>query len=290
MESKELKKHSSAWSKIAVGVGSLLLAAGVGWLFGKWTGVSAVAAVALHEFGHLMAMKKFGYKNTGVVFLPLLGGAAFGSNDKSNGWQRILILLAGPMPGIALGTCLWWFGNFGGNAAMRNAGEVFVIVNAFNCIPLSPLDGGRLMEEIFGGKSRIIFSGLGVVAFIAMGFITGSFLWGIPALISGLILQESLFVLKAARNPEVERFLDCGGLEEIRGEDKTILEGVLGRGEDDRILAERLKLAKTMRGAGIVGWKRMVVLAMMAAAWWVGIAAWESFSLRHSVPVFETVR
>lgn len=53
-----------------------------------------------HEFGHLTMMKLFGYKDLKIFFIPFLGAAASGKSNTSSQVKKIIILLAGPLPGI----------------------------------------------------------------------------------------------------------------------------------------------------------------------------------------------
>lgn len=108
--------------------------------------VVVIGVILLHELGHLFGMWVFGYQDLRIFFIPFFGGAASGRKAGAPGWQQVIVLFLGPVPGIALGGALAI-----ANLAVQQpllgdvAGTMF-LVNAFNLIPLSPLDGGRVFE------------------------------------------------------------------------------------------------------------------------------------------------
>ena len=64
-------------------------------------------------------MRAFGYRELGVVVLPFLGAVAFGRKDDAGPWQKLVVLLAGPLPGLILAVvCL--------EIAMAGAGRPIV--------------------------------------------------------------------------------------------------------------------------------------------------------------------
>ncbi len=107
----------------------------------------------IHELGHYLAMRLFGYKNTGIFFLPF-GAAAIGEKENKKAYQEFIILLAGPLPGIILGTVLEVFilthkGYFGTYESFLNEFAIIsIVINYLNLLPIYPLDGGRIVEVL----------------------------------------------------------------------------------------------------------------------------------------------
>lgn len=66
-----------------------------------WIG-ALVLVLAVHEAGHFIAMKVFGYTDLKVFFIPLVGAAASGRKIDATPTQRALVSLMGPLPGIVL--------------------------------------------------------------------------------------------------------------------------------------------------------------------------------------------
>ena len=74
LQSLASPKKSAARNLVIV-VGSLLLFIAIGAVNVDFLGILVVAIVLLiHELGHLIAMKLFGYRDVQMFFIPLFGG------------------------------------------------------------------------------------------------------------------------------------------------------------------------------------------------------------------------
>jgi Zn-dependent protease len=169
-----------------------------------------VGVLLLHELGHFAAMRAFGYRDTSVFFLPFLGAAAAGSKPEASVGERAIVLLAGPVPGLLLG--LWWFhapvGAVGGTAAV-----ILVAVNLSNLLPVSPLDGGRLVERVFFASSpggALLFKAASALLFIGTGLFFGVGLVTVIGIVVAAGLPVGLRVARVAAhwdspNPPADR-------------------------------------------------------------------------------------
>jgi membrane-associated protease RseP (regulator of RpoE activity) len=110
-----------------------------------------ISIIFIHEFGHFLGMRWFGYRNTKIAFVPFFGGVATGVRPNAPAWQQAIILLLGPLPGILLGAGLMWFG---GERLLVAVGYAFLLINALNLAPVVPLDGGQLLRVLFFAHSR----------------------------------------------------------------------------------------------------------------------------------------
>ena len=98
--------------------------------------VGVLLAAAVHELGHLSAIRLTGGRVHGIW---LHGGGARIETDPMEPGQAILCALAGPGAG-ALTVLVWrWF------PELAVAGLVQTI---FNLIPIYPLDGGQVARNI----------------------------------------------------------------------------------------------------------------------------------------------
>jgi stage IV sporulation protein FB len=151
---------------------SLLLFIGVYILFFDQTiGQIAVLVLVLfiHEMGHFLAMKYFGYSDVKMFFIPFLGAMVTGNKEEISQRQRAIILLAGPVPGIIIGAVLYYVGNAIDSRDMLLTAGMFVFLNAINLLPLNPLDGGRLIETLFFHSKETlknIFIGISAAAMV----------------------------------------------------------------------------------------------------------------------------
>lgn len=132
-----------------------------------------VAVLIVHELGHFTLMKLFNYTNVRMLFVPLMGAFVHGKKKIYSQKERALVLLAGPVPGIALGLACLYFGADSNLPWMLEIGILFLVLNVFNLIPLDPLDGGQLLKNMFFGKFelvQLIFALVSSLAVIVAGW------------------------------------------------------------------------------------------------------------------------
>jgi len=108
-----------------------------------------VGLLLIHELGHVAGMKLCGYKDPQILFVPFLGAVASGTRENPSTAQRLLVLLLGPMPGIILGFALLFLVWKTGDETWQFAAAFAIILNYINLLPLTPLDGGRIVETLF---------------------------------------------------------------------------------------------------------------------------------------------
>ena len=134
-------------------------------------------AILFHELGHLTAMKLYGYSNLKVFFIPLVGAFATGKKDVISQKQDSIILLSGPAPGILLGTILYVYATIYNEKDLLLLGDVFLILNLFNLLPIKPLDGGSLTEALFfnnGQNMQLVFLSLSALVMVILTFYLGA--------------------------------------------------------------------------------------------------------------------
>jgi Zn-dependent protease len=138
----------------------LFLIVGGWWL--SWSFVPVLlTVVALHEGGHYLAMRLTGYRNVSVFFLPGLGGLATGEKADATPMEKLFVYLAGPVPGILLAGGGFWASSAGLWDAPAWLNEFLIAslaINYLNLLPVSPLDGGRVLETFaFARHPRLRF-------------------------------------------------------------------------------------------------------------------------------------
>jgi stage IV sporulation protein FB len=160
--------------------------------------IISTVVLFIHEMGHLLAMKYFRYGNVNMLFIPLLGALVSGEKRNVPYRHEVIVLLAGPVPGIILGMMLLAFPFdfiYGYN---KEAAEIFIFLNLFNMLPLYPLDGGRIMGKLFTqGKNivEIFFYSLSAIALLAFIYYDGLSMMAIIMIPIGFQIIRSIDIM-----------------------------------------------------------------------------------------------
>ena len=159
-------------------------------LWGLPFAVGFVLLIFVHEMGHLLVMRQQGIRAGAPVFIPFVGAVIAMKSLPRNAWVEALVGIGGPVLGSVgalfclviawiTGSMFWY--------ALASTG---FLINLFNLIPISPLDGGRIV----GVVSRWLW----LVGY-AVGI--GVFLWTKSPILF-LILLVGLFSLgRTLRGP-----------------------------------------------------------------------------------------
>jgi Zn-dependent protease len=128
-------------------------------LAGAATAVALLVAVLLHELGHAVLARRAGLTVDGIT-LSWLGGVTRIEGDTASPASEFAIAVVGPAVSLALGGVLWAvrLPLTGGDhrLVVSSLGWLAVInvaLAAFNLVPASPLDGGRVLHAIIWGAT-----------------------------------------------------------------------------------------------------------------------------------------
>lgn len=175
---------------ILLGSLALFVAFGLLWWDARLV-LMLVSILLLHEGGHYVAMRTFGYRNIRMVFVPMLGAAVSGQPTRLPRWKKAVVYFAGPLPGIVISMGLLLVasaGNSDANASVSavpillmnsshpwlfELGGLGLLLNWMNLLPLLPLDGGRIVQSTFARPSpwrevvgrvftMLVIAGLGI--------------------------------------------------------------------------------------------------------------------------------
>jgi len=200
MSSKPVLESSSQKTSVQKTVISLLIYLTIvvlsGWEL-KFIVISTIV-LFIHEMGHLLAMKYFGYGNVNMLFIPLLGALVSGEKRNLPYRQEVIVLLAGPVPGIIIGMILWAYPIDFLYGYKKDFANLFIILNLFNMLPLYPLDGGRIMGKLFTqGKNvvEIFFYSLSALALLAFIYYDGISMMAIIMIPIGFQIIRSIDVM-----------------------------------------------------------------------------------------------
>lgn len=122
--------------------------------------------ILIHELGHFLAMRLYKYKDLSIFFIPLIGALASGQKDEISQKQKTIILLAGPLPGVLIGSGLIALSLVNENDFLWRTGAIFIFLNLFNLLPVLPLDGGQIIKSLFfqnNDKINIVFVWISII-------------------------------------------------------------------------------------------------------------------------------
>jgi Zn-dependent protease len=144
--------------------------------FGNTGSFLAILVVVLfiHELGHFYAMKFFGGKDLNILFIPFFGAVAIGNNLRLSGAQQIIMLLAGPLPGMLIGLGLFLCPHSIQDDLMGTTAAVFFWLNFLNLLPIMPFDGGRVLHTVLGAhlvRTAILFQLVGALLLSVFGLV-----------------------------------------------------------------------------------------------------------------------
>ena len=177
-ELEQLQRRKSNWATGAlVLLVSVLLFVGAGRAQFSWEALALIVVILFfHELGHYLAMRASGYRNVRMFFIPLFGAAVTGQNFSAPGWKKVIVSLMGPLPGIYLGVVIGLLGIVLHSAALVKAALMTVVLNAFNLLPVLPLDGGWVMHALLFARHPLLdaaFRVLAAAALLAGGYFGG---------------------------------------------------------------------------------------------------------------------
>lgn len=166
----------SIWRNLLVPALSFLLFISFGLLVNPIVDLIILVGVLLfHELGHFVAMTIFGYRDVRMFFIPLFGGAVSGKADDVSSTKKAVVYLAGPVPGILLAYVIGIGAALSNSSVLGQASIMLVFINGFNLLPLFPLDGGRLLNDVVFSRNGYIETIFKILAGGAL--IVGAFLF-----------------------------------------------------------------------------------------------------------------
>ncbi len=154
-----------------------------GWTFA----LGFVVLLFVHEMGHVIQLRREGIHASAPMFIPFLGAVITAKSLGKDAAAEARVGLAGPvLGGLGSAACLviW---KLTGNTFWEALAFVGFLLNLFNLLPVSPLDGGRAMAAMAP----------------AMWFV-------------GLAMMIAFLFLTHFQNPIVLLFILIGGLDSWR--------------------------------------------------------------------------
>jgi len=152
-------------AKLQTAVTMLIAVWAYAMIWGVSFAIGFVLLIFVHEMGHALVMRRLGIPAGSPVFIPFVGAVIAMKGLPRNAYIEALVGIGGPVLGTAgAAVCLIVAATTGSQFWFALASTGFLI-NLFNMIPISPLDGGRIVGVI---SRRLWILGyiVGIVVFL----------------------------------------------------------------------------------------------------------------------------
>ncbi len=110
--------------------------------------VGFVLLIFVHEMGHLLVMRQQGIPAGAPVFIPFVGAVIAMKGWPRNAYVEALVGIGGPALGTAGAIVVLLFAFASDSMLLYALASTGFLINLFNMIPISPLDGGRIVGVI----------------------------------------------------------------------------------------------------------------------------------------------
>jgi Zn-dependent protease len=150
---------TAASALVSVGAYSLLW----GWQFA----VGFVVLLFVHEFGHVIALRREGVKASAPMFVPFLGAVITARSLGDDALAEARVGLAGPILGTIGSAAVAIVGLVTHTGLLEALGYIGFFLNLFNLLPVVPLDGGRAMAAMAPWMWFVGFGAMVLLDFIS---------------------------------------------------------------------------------------------------------------------------
>lgn len=123
-------------------------------MFGWWFAIGLCASVFIHELGHYITVRSYGFSAELPMFIPGLGAYVKWSGSNVDVGVRSIISLAGPLFGFISGLISYAVYLQTGHGVWLAVAHFAGWINLLNLVPVSILDGGSAMNAL-GRQERI---------------------------------------------------------------------------------------------------------------------------------------
>ncbi|HUC14121.1 MAG TPA: site-2 protease family protein, partial [Acidimicrobiales bacterium] len=128
---------------------------GAYWVAGSLTAVALLVGVLVHEVAHAVAARRAKLHVDGIT-LWFMGGVTRIESDSRKPSIELVVSLVGPLASGVLGGISFGLAGLAQLAgwdlaagSLRWLGVINVLLGAFNLLPASPLDGGKVLHGLF---------------------------------------------------------------------------------------------------------------------------------------------
>jgi len=136
------------------------------WIGGWWFGIGLVVLLFVHEMGHVFEARHQGLPVSAPMFIPFLGALITLKEMPHDAWREARVGIAGPLLGSAGAAVIYLAGLAYDSQHLKALAFLGFFINLFNLLPVSPLDGGRIVAAIH--PALWLFGVLGLVGLVIL--------------------------------------------------------------------------------------------------------------------------
>lgn len=147
---------------------------GIYWaLYGWWFAIGFAASIFVHEMGHYVTVRRYGFQANAPMFIPGLGAyVSWRGGLNVDPEVRARISLAGPLYGLVAAIASYMVYAATGSGIWLAIAHVGAFINVFNLIPIFIFDGGSAFIAL-GRQERLAV----LVVSLALWFFLSEFMF-----------------------------------------------------------------------------------------------------------------
>ncbi len=128
---------------------TMLVSAAVYVWIGGWAfGIGLVLLLFVHEMGHVLEARRQGLPVSAPMFIPFMGALITMKQLPEDAWREARIGIAGPLLGSLGAAAVYAVGVAYDSRSLKAIAFLGFLINLFNLLPASPLDGGRIAAAL----------------------------------------------------------------------------------------------------------------------------------------------
>lgn len=124
-----------------------------------------IACLFIHEMGHVIAAQQRGLAVSAPAFIPFMGAFITMRDMPPDAETEAHVAIGGPLLGSVAAFGFYFAGTWGDDKLMLAIAYSGFVLNLFNLLPISPLDGGRIVS-VLGPRMWLLGAPLLIAMFL----------------------------------------------------------------------------------------------------------------------------
>ncbi|MGB7786225.1 MAG: site-2 protease family protein [Salinimicrobium sp.] len=129
---------------------------------GLLNGLALILAIYVHEYGHYFKAKELNYNPKTPRFIPYLG-AYVKTEEIKNANHQFQVSFYGPLVGGIVGIICFYLEIIVDSKFTHQLALYSILLNFFNLLPISILDGGKIVKSLALNRLLVFFNVLVII-------------------------------------------------------------------------------------------------------------------------------